>query len=106
LSIKYRRWSAHAADDRWGWRAHDRDRIRRNVVEDGEDEEFWEDGLDEDYDLEDEGIGPYDDEQPPRAIPFRKTEERVGRNEPCPCGSGKKFKKCCMKKQDGGLPFS
>ena len=24
-----------------------------------------------------------------------KTERRVGRNEPCPCGSGKKFKKCC-----------
>ncbi len=22
---------------------------------------------------------------------------RVGRNEPCPCGSGKKFKKCCVK---------
>jgi hypothetical protein len=21
--------------------------------------------------------------------------ERIGRNEPCPCGSGKKFKKCC-----------
>ncbi|MFM4709357.1 SEC-C metal-binding domain-containing protein [Aeromonas caviae] len=20
---------------------------------------------------------------------------RVGRNDPCPCGSGKKFKKCC-----------
>jgi len=20
----------------------------------------------------------------------------VGRNDPCPCGSGKKFKKCCM----------
>jgi len=20
----------------------------------------------------------------------------VGRNEPCPCGSGKKYKKCCM----------
>jgi uncharacterized protein len=20
---------------------------------------------------------------------------KVGRNEPCPCGSGKKFKKCC-----------
>jgi hypothetical protein len=25
--------------------------------------------------------------------PERKT--RVGRNDPCPCGSGKKFKKCC-----------
>jgi hypothetical protein len=24
-----------------------------------------------------------------------KVEPRVGRNEPCPCGSGKKFKKCC-----------
>ena len=24
--------------------------------------------------------------------------ERVGRNDPCPCGSGKKYKKCCMKK--------
>ncbi len=22
-------------------------------------------------------------------------EERVGRNTPCPCGSGKKFKRCC-----------
>ena len=21
---------------------------------------------------------------------------RVGRNDPCPCGSGKKFKKCCL----------
>jgi uncharacterized protein YecA (UPF0149 family) len=23
--------------------------------------------------------------------------EKVGRNDPCPCGSGKKFKKCCGK---------
>ena len=27
--------------------------------------------------------------------PFRRTEPKVGRNEPCPCGSGKKYKKCC-----------
>jgi len=25
---------------------------------------------------------------------------RVGRNQPCPCGSGKKFKKCCISKVD------
>jgi uncharacterized protein len=25
----------------------------------------------------------------------RRTEQKVGRNDPCPCGSGKKFKKCC-----------
>ncbi len=24
-----------------------------------------------------------------------RNEEKVGRNDPCPCGSGKKFKKCC-----------
>lgn len=33
--------------------------------------------------------------------PIRNRGERVGRNDPCPCGSGKKFKNCCMRK--GGL---
>ncbi|WP_227509549.1 UPF0149 family protein, partial [Ferrovum myxofaciens] len=27
--------------------------------------------------------------------PFRRSDAKVGRNDPCPCGSGKKFKKCC-----------
>ncbi len=27
--------------------------------------------------------------------PIRNTQERVGRNDPCPCGSGKKYKNCC-----------
>lgn len=27
-----------------------------------------------------------------------RTEEKTGRNDPCPCGSGKKYKKCCMNK--------
>ena len=27
--------------------------------------------------------------------PIRRTAPKIGRNEPCPCGSGKKFKKCC-----------
>ena len=30
--------------------------------------------------------------------PIRNRQQRVGRNDPCPCGSGKKFKACCMKK--------
>lgn len=29
--------------------------------------------------------------------PVVRTEPVVGRNEPCPCGSGKKFKKCCLR---------
>ncbi|PID78724.1 hypothetical protein CSB20_13710 [bacterium DOLZORAL124_64_63] len=27
--------------------------------------------------------------------PIKREEPKVGRNDPCPCGSGKKFKKCC-----------
>ena len=27
--------------------------------------------------------------------PVRRDEPKVGRNDPCTCGSGKKFKKCC-----------
>jgi preprotein translocase subunit SecA len=32
-------------------------------------------------------------QQPMATVP--RTEEKVGRNDPCPCGSGKKYKKCC-----------
>jgi len=28
--------------------------------------------------------------------PFQRESPKVGRNDPCPCGSGKKFKKCCL----------
>jgi uncharacterized protein YecA (UPF0149 family) len=30
-----------------------------------------------------------------RAVPLRRAAPKVGRNDPCPCGSGKKSKKCC-----------
>jgi len=29
------------------------------------------------------------------AVPQRRVEKKVGRNDPCPCGSGRKYKKCC-----------
>ena len=29
---------------------------------------------------------------------FRREMPKVGRNDPCPCGSGKKYKNCCMNK--------
>jgi uncharacterized protein len=29
------------------------------------------------------------------AAAIQRTEPKVGRNDPCPCGSGRKFKKCC-----------
>ena len=35
-------------------------------------------------------------QEPQKLEPIR-TEKKVGRNEPCPCGSGKKYKNCCGK---------
>jgi hypothetical protein len=55
-----------------------------------------------DADLGDDGLPPID---PFDAIgdgpalvgvePYRRDAPKIGRNDPCPCGSGKKFKKCC-----------
>ncbi|MEX2173436.1 MAG: SEC-C metal-binding domain-containing protein, partial [Pirellulaceae bacterium] len=36
-----------------------------------------------------------------RPEPIRNRGPRVGRNEPCPCGSGKKYKNCCMRTGGG-----
>ena len=37
-----------------------------------------------------------------KKAPVRKTEaDKVGRNDPCPCGSGLKYKKCCGKNLGG-----
>ncbi|NCD22387.1 MAG: preprotein translocase subunit SecA [Spartobacteria bacterium] len=33
------------------------------------------------------------------AAPVKRDAPKVGRNDPCPCGSGKKYKKCCGKDQ-------
>jgi len=46
----------------------------------------------EDPEGEDEG-------EPPE--PARNPHRDVGRNDPCPCGSGKKYKKCCLEAQNG-----
>ena len=33
----------------------------------------------------------------PRAVQAKRHGEKIGRNNPCPCGSGKKYKRCCGK---------
>ncbi len=43
-------------------------------------------GLDDDDD---------DEDKPKVRLPIKRDIPKVGRNEPCPCGSGKKFKQCC-----------
>jgi preprotein translocase subunit SecA len=32
--------------------------------------------------------------------PYVRAVPKIGRNDPCPCSSGKKYKKCCLLKQD------
>ncbi len=86
------------------WESYQDDALRGD--DDLTEDEFDEDDLeDEDFDVD--GLGDEDDlyfsptnefaqrlpAEPPATI--RNTEPRVGRNDPCPCGSGRKFKKCC-----------
>jgi uncharacterized protein YecA (UPF0149 family) len=33
---------------------------------------------------------------PERKEPYVRAEPKIGGNDPCPCESGKKYKKCCM----------
>jgi preprotein translocase subunit SecA len=35
------------------------------------------------------------EETPSKKKPVKRSEKKIGRNAPCPCGSGKKYKKCC-----------
>ena len=37
----------------------------------------------------------YVDGRLPKPETVKRTQPKVGRNDPCPCGSGKKYKKCC-----------
>lgn len=51
---------------------------------------------DEPSNLDDEDLDPPGFFEPPLpAETIRRERPRVGRNDPCPCGSGRKFKKCC-----------
>jgi SEC-C motif len=49
----------------------------------------------QDYKLTAGGRALMNDMSPKKTVPVR-TEPKIGRNEPCPCGSGKKYKKCCI----------
>ncbi|MDR9437783.1 MAG: SEC-C metal-binding domain-containing protein [Thiohalophilus sp.] len=49
--------------------------------------------------LVDDGIPPFAfDANATFQQPWQRQSPKVGRNDPCPCGSGKKYKKCCLNK--------
>jgi len=35
-----------------------------------------------------------------KGMTVRREGRKVGRNDPCPCGSGKKYKKCCLAREE------
>lgn len=104
---EYEAWYHEALATRWGWHDYTSGRLSETYEgnfaslekysqvpqsDDVDDEnDYWEDGLldAEDDDYEEQVL-------PPTTI---RREDRVERNEPCPCGSGKKYKKCCIVNQ-------
>lgn len=55
------------------------------------------DAFDDEFDDEfcEENLFPWMNVKP--QVPFIRESPKIGRNDPCPCGSGKKYKKCCGK---------
>jgi preprotein translocase subunit SecA len=60
-------------------------------------EDIYDHYLDEHHNLLMETKSSLSSIQPFECIPPDKSLTKIGRNEKCPCGSGKKYKKCCMK---------
>jgi hypothetical protein len=79
------------SDESLGWMIAGAGRAYRYFAEARQ--EFVDGVTDEDFD------GEFDDEELDEEDYYPETyvraEPKIGRNEPCPCGSGKKYKKCC-----------
>ena len=68
---------------------------RRDVIGTGKErkDEFVDEGP-----IVEEGEFPEEGEIPEREVkqqPYRREHPKIGRNDPCPCGSGKQYKNCC-----------
>jgi hypothetical protein len=107
----YEQWYQDALQSNWGWYDLERGRIRENFCDDEDeafeeeddlDEDQWEEEFDEDGYFGEERTEPRlfgDFEEARRGPqPIKNLSKPPGRNDPCPCGSGKKYKKCCLKK--------
>jgi yecA family protein len=73
---------------------YDPENILRRQIRWAEEDEL---PMDDDSLFEDSDDLSFLDEPPPPTTYVREIP-KVGRNDPCPCGSGKKYKKCCLKK--------
>jgi hypothetical protein len=115
---EYERWLQEAREQQWGWGdAQEPDRIREHLGDRDDEDDFDEDDDEDDFDededddlqypewseideraYQEEVIEGYGDGLPGQGERFEREGPKLGRNDPCPCGSGKKYKRCCMKK--------
>ena len=54
------------------------------------------------YSIDEKGFEGAVSKQPKKVNVIKKANSSVGRNDLCPCGSGKKYKKCCGAPADSG----
>ncbi len=85
--------------DSWKEDSKDDAEFRRNWYKEHpnlDEDEFFEDEEGEFFEDEEDGFVEEDVEEPePPPLPIVRRDDRIGRNDPCPCGSSRKFKKCC-----------
>jgi preprotein translocase subunit SecA len=60
---------------------------------------------DEEDEYPDDEYEDYDAEPLAPSDTVIREERKIGRNDPCPCGSGKKYKKCCLRTGNGAVLF-
>ncbi len=92
---EYHEWYKQAVAEAWGSSSLSSAPIRPYLAEDDFDEAGW-------FGDEESETALYDHEGL-RPEPVRREQPHVGRNDPCPCGSGKKYKKCCLRKDRAEL---
>ena len=68
------------------------------IEDDSYDDEPLDEGFEDDFESDFEITANASENYAEPSVTIARDEPRVGRNDPCPCGSGKKFKKCCMNK--------
>lgn len=74
----------------------DPEKLYRNMVSAGAD---WLYELPEWNDIYDEETRKRLYREQKKSTTFLREGAKIGRNDPCPCGSGKKYKQCCMKNE-------
>ena len=98
---EYDEWYQEAVDTNWGNGPEDSSiSVREDFLLEEEGDGWDADDWDDEDEFTDDEYEPWDDlaeTLPTGPGTFRRQRERVGRNDPCPCGSGKKYKRCCLR---------